>query len=338
MYSKSSDLAVGPYYFTIYKITEIASNAQYNKTIYQDALNFLQTQIKSPTIAQGAVCKPNLNDPASKFCVHSDLGYIFTSATFIPGMYPGKAYELGIVVRDHSSVVPVVRKTTQRISVVPACFPMTELYKSVKTSCPHDAQKAAFPPGYSWSNAYYTKILMRVVPPMIIARVYFDTNLLADFKRDSSYWTYNITFTISGVKHKRAFTYIPLNLDKLFYHDKPTASGFKFNVTIEPPIEVATANNVYVELKLINSGSTTAVKYNSPNAVYLYGTKKLTTCPGTACMASYKTWVDGIVMLKTSQNSDCVEDHFMQEIYLKPCDSEYINFMFFSMTEMSLNG
>lgn len=314
----STSLRVAPFVSRIFRITETSYDPRLRDSVYDTALDFLSTQLKSE--ATSSTCHPSIGDFRSQFCIFEESGYVFTSNTFIPGMYVGKSYDLQLVVRDHSPI-PFVGKTTVRISAVPVCFPLPTLYSQMKSRCPSDHYMFTFPSGRAWSHGLYgSQLPISVVSPITISRIFIDTDLLVGFKRNSSYWNYSISFSVSDRIFVRKFVYVPSTLERK--EGKVTqAGGPRFNITIDPPINVGAGEiGVNISLKLINTNA--VIKFNSENAVYLYGTKQILICPDSFCMNPYRAWKNAIEKLKHTQNFMCITDESLQEVYLQPCNSK----------------
>ena len=317
----STNLKVAPFRFRIFNITETNYDPKMLDSVYPSAIDFLSSRVKTAPPAQ-KLCSPNIGDYGSKFCVFEEYGYIFTSNTFIPGMFLGKSYSVDLVVRDYSPV-PYVGKARVKISVVHHCFPMQQLYNQMRSRCPSKYFKFTFPTNMAWSHsAYSTQFPIAVTSPITISRIFIDIDLLIDFKRDSSYWNYEIDFATSKGVLVRNFVYVPSTLD-LKVGRVMQARGTKFNMTIDPPIELAVAERIVnVSISLVENSFRTAIKFNSQNAVNLYGTQKISICPDSFCMNAYRPWQKAVEKLKYTQNFECITDEGLQEIYLKPCDSK----------------
>ena len=274
--------------------------------------------MKAPS---NSFCYPQIGNYGSEFCAFPEYGYIFTYNTFIPALYVGDSYDVDIVVRDYSPI-PFIGMTSIRISVVPSCFPMKQLYDKMRALCPSDIFIFIFPSGLVWSNTHRKKMPISITPPVTVSRVYINTNLLVNFKKDTSYWVYEISFTVSGTTFKRNFTYVPSTLG--FKEGQIIQTrGTEFNITIEPPLEVAAGESkIDVSLKLLNYNGGTEIEFNNQNAIVLYGTPRISKCPGSSCMNAYKAWKNAVDKLKYSKNFQCISDEDLQEIYLNPCNSE----------------
>ena len=317
----STNLKVAPFRFRIFNITETNYDPKMLDSVYPSAIDFLSSRVKTAPPAQ-KLCSPNIGGYGSKFCVFEEYGYIFTSNTFIPGMFLGKSYSVDLVVRDYSPV-PYVGKARVKISVVQHCFPMQQLYNQMRSRCPSKYFKFTFPTNMAWSHsAYSTQFPIAVTSPITISRIFIDIDLLIDFKRDSSYWNYEIDFATSKGVLVRNFVYVPSTLD-LKVGRVIQARGTKLNMTIDPPIELAAAERIVnVSISLVENSFRTAIKFNSQNAVNLYGTQKISICPDSFCMNAYRPWQKAVEKLKYTQNFECITDEGLQEIYLKPCDSK----------------
>ncbi len=293
---------------------------QGNPFIYNKALSFLISSLSPPSRVSGA-CMPSIHDLSSQFCLYRNYGYIYAAQTFVPGLNMNKSYELSVLIRD-SSEVPVVRRANLTVSVVPKCFPMTELYESVRRNCGHSPIVLTYPAGLPWSGSLYgSKIPIAVASSLtIIAKIFINVDLLAHYYEGSfTYVKYNITFTLKNREYQRTFYYSGTP-----QYGLPLASGNKLNITLYPPIEVKNTDEyVNVSLKLVYPRVRTNIFFNSENAVKLYGSKKISNCPGSLCLSAYQTWARGVDKLRFTSLDSCIQDDFFQEVYLQPCGSEY---------------
>ena len=317
----STELKVAPFRYRIYNITTTSYNPHNNESVYPSAVDFLSTQlkVKPPT---NSVCNVQAGNLASQFCIYPEYGYIFTSTTFVPGLHIGDSYDVGLIIRDYSPV-PFIGKTRVRISVVPQCFPMQRLYNETRSLCPSDYCVFSFPSNLTWSNAYRKALPVSITSPIKIARIFINTNLLVGFRRDNSYWEYEISFAVSGTTFRRNFTYVPSTLDFKVGQVIQTF-GTEFNIVILPPIEVpAGESTILVSLKLLNYNGGTEIEFNNQNAIFLHGTSRISKCPDSSCMNAYRLWRNAIEKLRYSQNFQCISDETLQEVYLQPCNSEF---------------
>ena len=320
----STELKEVPFRFSIYSITETSYNLPLNEAVFPGAVDFLSTQLKVAA-PKNSVCLPQYGNYASQFCIFPEYGYLFTANVFVPGLHQNKSYDLGIVVRDYSPM-PYACRTRVRISVVPKCFPLQQLYDRMRSSCPSDISLFSFPVGLAWSNSHRKLFPVSISSPITISRIFINTNLLVNFKRDTSYWIYKISFKVSGTTFTRNFTYVPSTLQFQVGQIIQTR-GTEFNITTEPPIEVAAGeDSISISLKLLNFNGGTDIEFNNANALALFGTQKITKCPDSLCMNAYRPWLNAVGKLKYSTNFQCISDESLQEVYLKPCNSKYMFF------------
>ena len=317
----STSLKELPFRFSIYNITETSFDPLLNEVVFPSAVDFLSTQLKVAP-PKNSVCLPQYNNYGSQFCIFPEYGYLFTANVFIPGLNQNKSYDLDIVVRDYSPI-PFAARTRVRISVVPNCFPLQQLYNRMRFSCPSDISLFTFPTGLAWSNSHRKLFPISITSPITLSRIFINTNLLVNFKRDNSYWIYEISCKVSGTTFTRNFTYVPSTLEFQVGNVIQTR-GLDFNITLEPPIEVAAGeSSVKISLKLLNYNGGTDIEFNNQNALKLFGTQKITNCPDSLCMKAYNPWLNAVEKLKYSRNFQCISDESLQEVYLKPCNSKY---------------
>ncbi|XP_065055354.1 adhesion G-protein coupled receptor G4-like isoform X1 [Rhopilema esculentum] len=319
----TTDFVTPPLIYTIYKIIESNYEPLIDESRYQKAVDFLSKQLKVPqSRVQPYTCMPSVNDFGSQFCIYKQFGYIFTSATFIPAMYVGRSYELGMVVRDYSAM-PVVRKTTIRINVVPKCFPFPNLYSDMQARCPSSASKFTFPSGLAWSISLFGDrfpIDVTSSSALVISRISIDTSLLVGFQNSQSYWKYEIKFHLPGTSHVREFMYVPSVLD---YTNESIVQvrGTKLNITISPPIYI-NPNTKFVNVSMKLTSGNVKITFNSENTFSLFGSPKMTICPDSFCMNSYRKWLAAVNKVRYTINRDCIQDEGLQEAYLKQCNSD----------------
>ncbi|XP_065055355.1 adhesion G-protein coupled receptor G4-like isoform X2 [Rhopilema esculentum] len=317
----TTDFVTPPLIYTIYKIIESNYEPLIDESRYQKAVDFLSKQLKVPqSRVQPYTCMPSVNDFGSQFCIYKQFGYIFTSATFIPAMYVGRSYELGMVVRDYSAM-PVVRKTTIRINVVPKCFPFPNLYSDMQARCPSSASKFTFPSGLAWSISLFGDrfpIDVTSSSALVISRISIDTSLLVGFQNSQSYWKYEIKFHLPGTSHVREFMYVPSVLD---YTNESIVQvrGTKLNITISPPIYI-NPNTKFVNVSMKLTSGNVKITFNSENTFSLFGSPKMTICPDSFCMNSYRKWLAAVNKVRYTINRDCIQDEGLQEAYLKQCN------------------
>ena len=303
----------GPFYFSIFKTVEVQKQVLGNSKIYEEALAFLSSPQTAPDVGSSS-CTPNIDGQASEFCVYTKFGSIHTVSWFIPSWYTGKSYNVGLLVRDHSSV-PVLRRTNLTISIVPKCFPLTEMYAAVKNNCPQEFKQLVFPANTTWSSSTYgSKLPIDVTssPVLLITRMFLDVDLLANFHSSlSSVSVYDIKLELKDRSHIYSFSYswIP---------STTVLSGNKVNITLSPSLKLASTDTIVnVSLNLVLEEK--VVVFNSPYAVSLQGYKQIAICPSSVCLDAYRPWKATVDKLRNTSRSSCIEDYNLQEQYLKPC-------------------
>ena len=318
-----------PLNYTIYKVETIN---QTSKDSYWEAFAFLLTSGKSPGLLQQDTCRPSIRRDY-QFCIYSKHGYLFTSATFVPGLNSGKTFLVSILVED-SSTIPKLYSTNVTVNVVTACYPVLELYRKVRENCPTNVRKFLFPSNAIWSRSSHSSLFpLNVTGPISLTALYVDTSLLVGFNTSlSELKLYNITLQFNGQSKTLAFEYHGSDTSVERSVAPVRATGIKFNVTLLPPIKIEEEGPFIVKIYLtyLRDRMLRMIHANTKSAFRLYGVPLLEKCPGTDCYENFIPWADMLKRLRRSSKYSCIKDDDFQETYVQQCHAHGKHFILFS--------